>query len=248
MIKLSQIPTNDKSVDKDKIKAENKELAIQIGILQNVLMASESKALLVIYQGMDASGKDGAVKNVFESINPSGINVYSFKKPTEIELSHDFLWRVHQICPKKGMIHVFNRSHYEDILVPTVEEFLPKELVHSRFESINNFEKMLTAEGTVILKFYLHISKERQEERLIERIEIKEKNWKHNDGDWETREKWEEYMNVYETIFEKCNTIPWHIIPSNSNSIKVNRISKIVLNTLQEMNLSYPPLDSKRFN
>lgn len=247
MIKLSQIPTNDKSVDKDKIKAENKELAKQIGVLQNILMASEAKALLVIYQGMDASGKDGAVKDVFESINPSGLNVFSFKKPSELELSHDFLWRVHQICPKKGMIHVFNRSQYEDILVPTVEGFISDDILQKRYENINNFEKHLTDEGTVLLKFYLHISKERQKERLLERIEIKEKNWKHNDGDWDTREKWDNYMNVYEQIFERCNAIPWHIIPSDSNSIKVNAISKIIVKTLQEMDLQFPPLNSKRF-
>jgi PPK2 family polyphosphate:nucleotide phosphotransferase len=248
MIKLANIPTNsEKKVDKDQIKAENKLLAKKIGQLQNLLIASEKKALLVIYQGMDASGKDGAVKDVFEDSIPSGIQVHSFKKPTEVELAHDFLWRVHRVCPKKGMIHVFNRSHYEDILVPTVEGFLPKELLSSRYDSINNFEKMLTSEGTVILKFYLHISKERQKERLIERIELVEKNWKHNDGDWDTREKWEEYMSVYETIFEKCNAIPWHIIPADSNSIKVNKISKIIIKTLEDLNLEYPELQSDRF-
>jgi PPK2 family polyphosphate:nucleotide phosphotransferase len=248
MIRLADYNTLfDKGISKADLKNENKEISKQICELQTRLMASEAKALLVIYQGIDASGKDGAVKDVFDNINPAGLNVFSFKKPTEIEQSHDFLWRVHQICPPKGMIHVFNRSHYEDILVPSVEGYLPTSLISSRYDSINHFEQLLTNEGTVILKFYLHISKERQRERLLERINIREKNYKHNDGDWDTREKWDEYMHVYESIFNRCNKVPWHIIPSDSNTIKVNHISKIILQTLQDMQLEYPSLKSDRF-
>jgi PPK2 family polyphosphate:nucleotide phosphotransferase len=248
MIKLSEIDTLcDKGISKDVLKKENKEIAKQISELQTRLVASKKYALLVIYQGMDASGKDGAVKDVFDNINPAGLNVFSFKKPTDIERSHDFLWRVHQLCPPKGMIHIFNRSHYEDILVPTVEGYLPKEIIQSRYQSMNHFEQLLQNEGTVILKFYLHISKERQRERLLERINIREKNYKHNDGDWDTREKWDEYMQVYEAIFERCQVTPWHIIPSDSNTIKVNHISKVILKTLQEMDLTYPKLKSERF-
>jgi len=244
---LEKISTRGNSTkDKDQLKLENEKLIKKIENLQRVLYAESKQSLLVVFQGVDASGKDGAMNGVFGGINMLGCNVCSFKKPTEEEFAHDFLWRIHKVVPPKGMIHVFNRSHYEDILVPTVEGYYTKEIIERRYEHINRFEELLHDAGTTILKFYLHISKEVQLERLTERMENPEKFWKHNDGDWASREKWDLYMKAYETIFEKCNTIPWHIIPSDSNTFKINAIAKIVLASLEEMKLHLPGLVTTR--
>jgi PPK2 family polyphosphate:nucleotide phosphotransferase len=244
---LEKISTRGNSTkDKDQLKLENEKLIKKIENLQRVLYAESKQSLLVIFQGVDASGKDGAMNGIFGGINLLGCSVFSFKKPTEEEFAHDFLWRIHKVVPAKGMIHVFNRSHYEDILVPTVEGYYTKEIIERRYEHINRFEELLHDAGTKILKFYLHISKEEQLERLTERMENPEKFWKHNDGDWDSREKWDLYMKAYETIFEKCNTIPWHIIPSDSNTFKINAIAKIVLASLEEMKLHLPGLVTSR--
>jgi len=232
---------------KEDVKKENKQLIEEIAALQRVLFAEEKHGLLIILQGVDAAGKDGAVRSIFGGINPLGCNVYAFKKPTEEEFAHDFLWRVHSKVPRTGMIHIFNRSHYEDILVPSVEGYYTKERIAARYDHINNFEKLLADGGTKILKFYLHISKEEQLERLTERIENPEKHWKHNDGDWESRKKWDSYMKVYEDIFQKCNAIPWHIVPSDRNWVKVNTIAKVILKTLKEMDLKWPDLETEKF-
>jgi len=247
-VSLDKISTkaND-NLNKDTIKVENKEITTRIADLQRKMEADGSKSLLIIFQGMDASGKDGAVRRLFSGVNPAGINVSSWKKPTEEEFAHDFLWRIHKAVPKKGMIQVFNRSHYEDILVPMVNNYIDQSTLKKRFNHINNFEQMLSDEGTTILKFYLHTSKDEQLERLTERLENPEKYWKHNDGDWETREQWNDYRKVYETIFDKCDTIPWHIIPADQNWHKVYQIGKIVLKTLEKMKFTYPPLQTDRF-
>lgn len=233
--------------DKETIKAENKDLVAKIDELQRVLYADGSKSLLLILQGVDASGKDGTVKNIFSAVNPLGCRVYGFKKPTEQEYAHDFLWRVHKVVPPKGMIHIFNRSHYEDILVPTVLGLHPKKDIEKRYNQINEFEALLGANGTKIIKCYLHVSKEKQLERLTERIENREKYWKHNDGDWHSRKLWNDYMKTYETIFDKCNKVPWHIIPSDRNWVKVNFISKLIIETLEGMKLKWPDLETEKF-
>lgn len=246
---LEKIDTNGPAhLNKETIKEENKVLIAKIETIQRILFAEEKHSLLIILQGVDAAGKDGTVKSILGGVNPLGCDVYSFKKPTEEEFSYDFLWRVHKIVPRKGMIHIFNRSHYEDILVPSVEGYYSKELIDRRYDHINNFEALLADHGIKVLKFYLHISKEEQLKRLTERIENPEKYWKHNDGDWESREKWDAYMKVYETIFEKCNQPEWHIIPSDRNWVKVNSIAKIVLKTLEELNPKWPALDTKKFD
>lgn len=245
---LNQIDTNGApDLDKDTVKKENKHLIAKIEGLQRKLFAEEKYSLLIILQGLDAAGKDGTVKSILGGVNPLGCNVHSFKKPTEEEFGHDFLWRVHKIVPRKGMIHIFNRSHYEDILVPTVEGYYTKEVIERRYDHINNFEALLSDQGTKMLKFYLHISKEEQLERLTERIDNPEKHWKHNDGDWDSREKWDAYMNVYESIFKKCNQPAWHIIPSDKNWVKVNAIAKIILKTLEALNPKWPELDTEKF-
>lgn len=239
--------TEPKGWVKEEIKAENIELINKIRELQRILYADGSKSLLLVLQGVDASGKDGTVRRIFSGANPLGCRVYGFKKPTEEEFAHDFLWRVHKVVPAKGMIHIFNRSHYEDILVPTVLGTHPKAVIAKRYEQINDFEKLLEASGTKIVKCYLHISKDEQLERLTERIENPTKHWKHNDGDWSSRKEWDNYMKVYEDIFAKCNDVPWNIIPSDKNWVKINHIAKLVVKALEDMKLKWPDLDSEKF-
>ena len=240
-------PRGSKSLNKKKIKQENEKLIEKIASLQKILFAEEKRSILLILQGLDASGKDGTVRTIFSGINPLGCQVHSFKKPTEEEFAHDFLWRVHKIVPKKGMIHIFNRSHYEDILVPTVEGYYTPKRIKERYTHINNFERLLEDSGTIIIKCYLHISKQEQLERLTERINNPTKHWKHNDGDWESRKKWNSYMQVYETIFDQCNRVPWHIIPADRNWVKINTVSKILLKALEDLDLKCPELSSEKF-
>ncbi|MFT5601846.1 MAG: PPK2 family polyphosphate:nucleotide phosphotransferase [Flavobacteriales bacterium] len=240
-------PKGQDERSKKELLKENKDLSKEIVNLTNLLQADGTRSLLVIFQGMDASGKDGSLRDTFKGINPANISVHSFKKPNSEEMAHDFLWRVHKVCPKKGMVKIFNRSQYEDILVPSVEGFIDVNTISKRYETINQFEQMLEENGTKVLKFYLNISKERQREKLQGRIDEPEKHWKHNDGDWAVREKWDQYMKVYDSLFTKCNTIPWHIIPADNSKLKVNTIAKIVIKELEAMNLKWPALDSDRF-
>ncbi len=246
-IKIKDHPTFVKEWDKDKTVEKTKKILKKIGKLQNKMYAQNKFSLLVILQGTDASGKDGLTKGLLKYCNPVGVKVYSFRKPSEIEYAHDFLWRIHQNVPRKGDFQVFIRSHYEDILVPSVEKFIPGEIIEERYEMINNFEKVLEQNDTVILKFFMNVSKEAQEERLRERIELEEKHWKHKDGDWDTREKFDEYMAVYEKILNRCNDIPWHIVPSDKNWQKLYSASEIILKTLEKLDLQWPALVSEKF-
>ena len=211
------------------------------------LFAEGKQSLLIVLQGMDASGKDGLTRSLFLKTSPAWVNVHSFKKPSDEEFAHDFLWRIHKRMPEKGMINVFNRSHYEDILVPSVYGYVDQSIIDARYDQINQFEQYLEANGTKVLKFYLNISYEKQEQKLLERINTKEKHWKHNDGDWETREHWNEFMDVYESLFERCNAIPWHIIPSDHNWTKLYATAKIVVDTLKQMDPQFPALESEKF-
>jgi PPK2 family polyphosphate:nucleotide phosphotransferase len=234
-----------KGIDEAEIRAAIPASVKSIGELQLALYAEKKNSLLVILQGMDASGKDGAIKDVFADVNPMGSHVICFKKPTEHELSHDFLWRIHANVPPAGMIHIFNRSHYEDIIVPTVEGYLPKSIISKRYGQINDFERMLEENGTTVLKFFLHVSQEEQKERLTERMTNPKKFWKHKDADWETLKKWKDYMKVYESIFNKCNESPWHVIPSDKNWYKEFLIAEKVLEALKKINPKYPALVTK---
>ena len=245
-MKLAEIKTGpSKSVDESDIRKKTEEMVAAIGEWQLKLYAESKQSLLVILQGMDASGKDGAIKDVFASVNPMGTHVICFKKPNELEYSHDFLWRIHAQAPPAGMIHIFNRSHYEDILVPSVEKFLPETVIKKRFQQINDFEKMLEENGTRVLKFMLHVSMEEQKERLQERMTNPKKFWKHKDSDWETAKKWDTYMEVYDTIFDKCDTCKWHIIPSDKNWYKEYLMAEVILDALKDMKPEYPPLITK---
>lgn len=246
-MKIENYPTFHSEWDKEIIKEKTSEMLREIGDLQYQMFAQGKYSLLLVLQGLDASGKDGLTKGLLKFCNPIGISVKSFKKPTTDEYSHDFLWRVHKEAPAKGELKVFIRSHYEDILVPTVEKIYPEEVIERRYTLINDFEKLLEHNGTKIVKFFLNVSPEAQEERLIERIENNEKHWKHKDGDWETRKKFSEYLKVYESILEKCNDIPWYIVPADKNWQKLYFVAEKVLKTLRDMDIKWPELETTIF-
>ena len=245
--KIENYPTFDKSLDKKEIQKKTKNTLKKIGKLQYKMYAQNKFSLLIVFQGIDASGKDGATKDLIEYCNAVGIKIQSFKKPTEEEFAHDFLHRVHAFTPARGEMQIFVRSHYEDILVPTVEKYIPDEIIEQRYDQINSFEKLVESNNTRVLKFFLHVSKEAQKERLMERIESKKKHWKHKDGDWDTRDKFDDYLAVYEKIINKCNDVPWHIVPSDKNWQKDYIISEVVYKTLKELDLKWPELVSEKF-
>jgi PPK2 family polyphosphate:nucleotide phosphotransferase len=211
--------------------------------LQNLLYAESKHSILVVVQGMDASGKDGTIRNVFGKLNPQGVMVKSYKAPTAEELSHDFLWRIHEHAPAKGMIQIFNRSHYEDILVTRVHKWCDDKTAKKRMAAINDFEKLLTEHNkTTILKFYLHISHEEQLERLNERIKDPTKQWKYNENDFKESALWDDYMKMYEDCFENCNEVPWTIVPSDQNWYKEYVIATKLKETLEGFNMQFPGL------
>lgn len=244
MIKLSQIPTvPDEGTSRKKIEKETKKFAKRLGELQHLMYAEDKHSLLVVLQGMDASGKDGAARRVFRYCSPTGVNSYAFKKPTELEMAHDFLWRVHQQAPRKGRIQIFNRSHYEDILVQRVHQWIDEDRVKLRMEAINKFEELLKFDNnTTILKFYMHISRDKQQEELQERIDEPSKNWKHNPNDWKEAERWEEYMKCYEYVINN-SVVPWHIIPVDKRWYRDYLVSKIIVETLEGLNMQLPYLE-----
>lgn len=244
---LSKIDTKAPDYSKkEEIKKENEQLLEKIIDYQKKMNAEAKHSILIVLQGMDAAGKSGAAR-VLAGVNPSGIRVKGYKKPTEHEMAHDFLWRIHQHTPARGMIQIFDRSHYEDILVPTVGKYLPKDVIDKRYDLINDFERLLTQNNTTILKFYLHLSKDKQEERLMERVNNPQKHYKHNDGDWKSREDWDEYMKVYERIFKKCDEVPWKIIPSDNGWYKENLIAKEIIAAFEKMDMKWPKLQSEIF-
>ncbi len=246
-IDLSKIATRaPEGFTKKKCRKEVANMGKEIEALQKNMWAQRKSSLLVVFQGMDASGKDGATRRVFQHVNPAGCRVHSFKKPTDLEFAHDFLWRVHQQVPADGYIQIFNRSHYEDVLIQRVHNWIDMDTVHRRYEHINNFEHLVADNGTTILKFYLHISLEGQAESLMDRRIDPTKHWKHNDQDWKEREHWDAYMEAYEGVFENCGPdFPWQIIPSDNNWYKEWLVAKAVLEALQAMDLEYPALESE---
>ncbi|MEJ8816713.1 PPK2 family polyphosphate kinase [Lacibacter sp. H407] len=243
-IKLSAISTRaPKKADKEKLKAETEKILVELDELQNRLIAESKHSLLVIIQGMDASGKDGILRDVFGSLNPLGVSVTSFKAPTEEEFSHDFLWRVHKAAPAKGMIKIFNRSQYEDILVTRVHGWCDDATAVKRMKAINDFEELLVNHNnTKVLKFYLHVSPAEQQERLQERTHDPRKMWKYNEKDFAEAKLWKKYMKYYEDCFHYCNKVPWQIIPSDQNWYKEYLIAKTVYDTLKKLNMQYPGL------
>jgi PPK2 family polyphosphate:nucleotide phosphotransferase len=246
-IKLSDISTTaPKKLDKEVIKANTQAMIEELDELQNLLFAQHQHSVLVVLQGMDASGKDGVVRNVLGQMNPLGVRVQPFKAPTEEEMEHDFLWRIHRHVPGKGMIHVFNRSHYEDVLIQRVHKWVDEKTIRKRMDAINDFEKLLTEHNnTHILKFYLHISPETQAERLQERTQDPHKMWKYNAKDQEEAKLWKQYRKAYEDVFEQCNNIPWAIVPADQNWYKEYVVAKTLRDTLKGLKMKYPTLKQK---
>jgi PPK2 family polyphosphate:nucleotide phosphotransferase len=212
--------------------------------LATMLMAEHRRALLVVLQGMDASGKDGTVKHALGGLNPMSVRIASFKAPSSTELAHDFLWRVHDVLPQRGEIGIFNRSHYEDVLVVRVEELVPKTVWKKRYESINEFEQHLANEGTVVVKLFLHISREEQAERFRERISNPQKNWKFSPDDLAKREKWDDYMAAYRAVLERTSTetAPWHVVPADHKWVRDAVVTDVVTRTLEGLDLEWPEL------
>lgn len=243
-VKLAQLDPRDTGsfTDKEKTALGTAKDAEAIDALQDRLYAEGKRALLVVLQGIDCSGKDGTVRAVFNHCGPIGVRVQPFKAPTVDELAQDYLWRVHKACPPKGYIGIFNRSHYEDVLVVKVRNLASPEAVERRYGEINDFEKLLSRNGTKILKFMLNISKTEQAERLRERIDLPQKRWKFNPGDLEDRALWDDYMAAYETALHRCSTeyAPWYVIPADRHWVRNAIISRIVRETLEEMNPQYP--------
>lgn len=244
-IKLTHFDPNEK-IHFDKPKqdglGELAKLNLRLAILQELLYAEHKQKILIVLQAMDTGGKDGVIRNVFEGVNPQGVKVASFKAPTPLELDHDYLWRIHQHVPGRGEIVIFNRSHYEDVLIVRVHNLVQEKIWKKRFNQINNFEKMLSDEGTTIIKFFLHISYDEQEKRLLDRINEKEKNWKFNPADLKERELWGEYMEAYEDVLSKTSTswAPWFIIPSNRKWYRNLVINKILVELLENKKMEYP--------
>ncbi|MGE0596635.1 MAG: polyphosphate kinase 2 family protein [Hyphomonadaceae bacterium] len=233
--------------DRDEAEQSTQACAEAIDKLQDKLWAEGRRALLVVLQGIDTAGKDGTVRGVFNRCGPLGVNVTGFGRPSELELSHDYLWRIHRATPRKGSIGVFNRSHYEDVLVVRVRNLAPAERVEERYEQINAFEKHLTENGTTVLKFMLHISKDEQRKRLQERLDKPAKNWKFNPSDLEDRALWEDYQRAYEIALERCSTAyaPWRVVPADRKWRRNAIIAAIVHGTLEEMAPDYPKVDWK---
>jgi PPK2 family polyphosphate:nucleotide phosphotransferase len=215
----------------------------QLFDLQTLLAACNGYAVLIVLQGMDAAGKDGTIRHVMTGLNPQGCTVTSFKVPTDEESKHGYLWRVHKAAPKLGEIGIFNRSHYEDVLVARVHRLVPKSVWSARFEQINDFEKILAANRTMILKFFLHISREEQLRRLEQRIEDPTKNWKISPADFQEREYWDDYVAAYEDALGKCSTEsgPWYIVPSDRKWFRNLAVSQIIVERMAELKMKYPP-------
>lgn len=245
-IDLSTIDTRDKSAFSGKKKDARKrlnQLNVELEALQELLYAEHKHKILIILQAMDTGGKDGTIRHVFEGVNPQGVRVVSFKVPTPDELDHDYLWRVHKHTPKKGEVVIFNRSHYEDVLVVRVHHLVPEEVWSKRYQQINDFEHMLAEEGTTVLKFFLYISQEEQKDRLQARLDEPTKHWKFSSADVKERKLWPQYMQAYQDVLNQTSTewAPWHVIPADRKWYRNLVIASFIVETLQGLKMKYPP-------
>jgi len=231
--------------DKELDKATVTKLAVEIDSLQNMLLADRRYALLVVLQGTDTAGKDGTVRGVFSATSPLGVHTVGWKAPTEEERAHDYLWRIHKALPARGEITVFNRSHYEDVLVPPVNGWITPAQTAQRYAQINDFERMLSENGTIVLKFMLHISNEVQRERLQERLDDPAKHWKFSMGDIEVRKQWKDYQQAYQALLRATSTpwAPWTVVPADSKTHRNLMVATVVRDTLKALKLRYPPGD-----
>jgi PPK2 family polyphosphate:nucleotide phosphotransferase len=245
IVRLGEIDPRDRSgFDGPKKEARKKliELTGQLEALQELLYAEHKRKVLVVLQGMDTGGKDGTIRHVFEGVNPQGVRVATFKKPTPEELDHDYLWRVHQRIPGKGEIVIFNRSHYEDVLIVRVHTLVPEEQWSRRYQQIVDFERTLVEEGTTILKFFLHIDQDEQKQRLQARLDDPDKHWKFNVEDLKERKRWDEYIRAYEDVLNKTSTeeAPWYIVPANRKWYRNFVIATVLVDTLKGLKMEYP--------
>ena len=245
---LAHLDPNE-SEDYNKKKHVEKELEHQRDRLQSLqerLYAEHKRSLLIVLQAMDTGGKDGTIKHVFGGINPQGCQVWSFKKPTDEELGHDFLWRYHQRTPQRGMVTIFNRSHYEDVLIVRVKQMVPEEVWRERYHSINEFERMLTLNNVTVIKFFLHISKDEQRRRLESRLEDPDKHWKFSSNDLKERALWDDYQAAFEGMVNNCSTAyaPWYVVPANNKWYRNLVVARTIADTLEAMNPQYPPAET----
>jgi PPK2 family polyphosphate:nucleotide phosphotransferase len=245
-VNLNDWDPSDRSLapgNKSETEPELLRLNGELETLQELLYAEHQHKILIVLQGTDTSGKDGTIRHVFNGVNPQGVRVASFKVPTPIELDHDYLWRIHKQVPGKGMMTIFNRSHYEDVLVVRVHALVPEETWSRRYEHINNFEKMLVDEGTTILKFFLHIDMDEQKSRLQSRLDDPSKHWKFNISDLKERKRWQDYQHAYEDMLTKTSTewAPWYVIPANRKWYRNYLIASILVDTLKNLNMEFPP-------
>jgi PPK2 family polyphosphate:nucleotide phosphotransferase len=244
-VKLSEWDPNETGMfleNKQQAKAETGKLNKKLQGLQEVLYAEHRHKVLVLLQGMDTSGKDGAIRHVFEGVNPQGVRVANFKEPSQEELDHDFLWRVHKQVPGLGELVIFNRSHYEEVLIVRVHELVPREVWEKRYEQINAFESLLAGTGTTILKFFLHIDRDEQKKRLLARLDDPDKHWKFRRGDLKERKLWPDYLQAYEDVLNKTSTpaAPWFIVPANHKWYRDWVISTILVERLERLGMKYP--------
>jgi PPK2 family polyphosphate:nucleotide phosphotransferase len=244
-IVLAAIDPNTSEGYKNKKDAED-ELEHQRQRLQNLqerLYAEHNRSLLIVLQAMDTGGKDGTIKHVFGGLNPQGCQVWSFKKPSDEESSHDFLWRYHQRTPQRGMISIFNRSHYEDVLIVRVKQLVPQEVWQERYQLINEFEHMLTLNNIRVIKFFLHISKDEQKRRLESRLKDPNKHWKFSSNDIKERQFWDDYQAAFEDAINNCSTAyaPWYVVPANKKWYRNLVVARTIADTLESMNPQYPP-------
>ena len=243
-VRLKKIPTGSTGPYKgeDDADAALTESNKHLRKLQEVMYAASTESLLIVLQGLDTSGKDGTIRGIFDGVNPQGCNVASFKVPSPLEARHDFLWRVHPFTPARGMIEIFNRSHYEDVLAPVVHGTISPKVAKQRMQAICDFERLLTNNGTTVLKFFLHISYEEQGKRLRSRIDDKDKHWKLSAGDFAERKFWQQYQQAYDAIFEQTSTKnePWYVIPADHKWHRNAAISTIIVDKLKDLKLEYP--------
>lgn len=241
-IHLKNIDTKaPKKFNKTKCKHELESLRKELFSLQNLFYAAHSYSFLIIFQGIDTSGKDGTISHVFSCINPLGVQATSFKAPCSMELEHDYMWRIYHRLPEKGMIEIFNRSYYEDILVPTIQKTLNSDVIEKRYNFIRSFERHLTNNKTIILKFFLHISADEQKKRIQERQKNPLKKWKYSDGDTESSEKWDSYTKAYENILTQCRKeIPWIIIPADNKWYRNYLVASTIVKEIKKLKLKYP--------
>lgn len=225
----------DKQADHKQAEQELLDLSDEMNSLQELLSAAQQQSMLIVLQGMDTSGKDGTIRHVLSHVNPQGCEVHSFKQPTQLEQAHDFLWRIHSATPSKGTMAIFNRSHYEDVLVVRVHNLVPEEVWSRRYKEINHFEKLLANNNTIILKFFLHISFDEQTKRLQAREQDKDKAWKLSASDWSERKYWDDYQKAYEDALSKCSTdeAPWYIVPANHKWYRNLAIAQTVVHTMR---------------